>query len=238
MSLFETIINSEANAWSIIVCLVITILMAVVFGVVFTLMKRNDGFAKDVPFTYAILPVVICAITIAISVIGTKQNVNETTSRYERVLVALLAGLIMIRFRSSQKTTEELTYIFFLTVIGILNGMGYIYFGLVVYFIVLALFVGLTYFKYPIISKRNLNVKITIPEDLNYEDAFEDIFKKYTKYHSLSKVKTSDMGTMFVLNYDVVLEKHKNTKEFIDEIRQRNGNLNVVVTVKKYSQGE
>ena len=59
--------------------------------------------------------------------------------------------------------------------------------------------------------------------------------EKYTKKHNLTKVKTSDMGTMFVLNYEIILKSNVSNKEFIDEIRQRNGNLNVVLTVKKYT---
>ncbi|MGM9971424.1 MAG: DUF4956 domain-containing protein [Anaeroplasmataceae bacterium] len=238
MNLFKSIIDAKSGAGDIIICLALTIIMAVLFGVVFCLVKRHDGYAKDIPLTYAILPVVICAITLAITMIVYKENLNETSSRYERVLVALLAGLIMIRFRSSQRTTEELTYIFFLTVIGIIIGMGYIYFGILTYLLVLVLFILLYYLKYPIMSKRNLNIKVTIPEDLNYEHAFDDIFLAYTKHHQLTKVKTSDMGTMFVLNYEVVMKDGKSTKDFIDLIRQRNGNLNVVLTVKKYTQIE
>lgn len=238
MGLLESIIDSQATFWQIAVCLILTVIASVLFGVIFCLVKRNDGYAKDVPLTYAILPIVICAITLAITVIVSNQNVTETTSRYERVLVALLAGLIMIRFRSSQRTTEELTYIFFLTVVGILMGMGYIFFGMIIYLVVVAIFVLLYYFNYPIMSKRNLNIKVTIPEDLNYENVFDDIFEQYTKYHHLTKVKTSDMGTMFVLNYEVVMKDGKSTKNFIDQIRQRNGNLNVVLTVKKYTQIE
>ena len=70
---------------------------------------------------------------------------------------------------------------------------------------------------------------------MNYEHAFDDIFEKYTKYHNLTKVKTSDMGTMFVLNFEIILKNGVSNKEFIDEIRERNGNLNVVLTVKKYT---
>lgn len=236
MELFKTIIDQNSGVWPVLLCLILTLILSVGFGIAFSLIKRNEGFPKDLPFTYAILPVVICGITLAITLIVRDQSVSETTSRYERVLVALLAALVMIRFRSSQRTTEELTYIFFLVVIGLLIGMGYIGFGLILYFIVFLLLIGLYFFKYPILSKHNLNLKITIPEDLNYEDAFIDIFNEYTKYYQLTKIKTSDMGTMFVLNYEVVMKKDKNTKEFIDLLRQRNGNLNIVMTMKKYTQ--
>lgn len=238
MELFESILNKDANLAQVLICLLVTAFMAILFGVIFCLLKKNDGYAKDVPLTYAIFPLVICAITLAITVVTYKVNFNEETSRYGRVLIALLAAVVMIRFRSVQRTTEELTYIFFLTVIGLLVGMGYIYFAIVVYIIIVLIFIALYLFSYPIMSKRNLNVKITIPEDLNYESAFDDIFSEYTNYHRLTKVKTSDMGTMFVLNYEIVMKKDKSTKEFIDLIRQRNGNLNVVLTVKKFTQIE
>lgn len=236
MEFFKSIITTDSNVGIILLCLLITIALSIVFAIAFCLLKKNDGYSKEITYTYVILPVVICAITLAITFITSLSNVSENVSRYERVVVALLAALIMIRFRSIPKTTEELTYIFFLVVFALLMGMGYITFALVLYAIVLLVLITLHFLKFPLLSKNNLNLKITIPEDLNYEKAFEDIFSTYTKHHQLSKIKTSDMGTMFVLNYDVVMKKDKSTKDFIDAIRQRNGNLNVVVTIKKHSQ--
>lgn len=236
MEFFKSIITTDSNVGIILLCLLITIALSIVFAIAFCLLKKNDGYSKEITYTYVILPVVICAITLAITFITSLSNVSENVSRYERVVVALLAALIMIRFRSIPKTTEELTYIFFLVVFALLMGMGYITFALVLYAIVLLVLITLHFLKFPLLSKNNLNLKITIPEDLNYENAFEDIFSTYTKHHQLSKIKTSDMGTMFVLNYDVVMKKDKSTKDFIDAIRQRNGNLNVVVTIKKHSQ--
>lgn len=236
MEFFKSIITSEANVGIILLILLLTLALSITFSLSFCLIKKNDGYSKDITFTYVILPVVICAITLAVTYIISFSNVSENVSRYERVVVALLAALILIRFRSIPKSTEELTYIFFLVVFAILMGMGYISFGLILYAIVLIVLIVLHILKFPILSKNNLSLKITIPEDLNYEDAFDDIFSSYTSYHQLSKIKSSDMGTMFVLSYDVVMKKDKSTKDFIDEIRQRNGNLNVIVTIKRNSQ--
>lgn len=236
MEFFKSIITSEANVGIILLLLLLTLALSITFSLSFCLIKKNDGYSKDITFTYVILPVVICAITLAVTYIISFSNVSENVSRYERVVVALLAALILIRFRSIPKSTEELTYIFFLVVFAILMGMGYVSFGLILYAIVLIVLIVLHILKFPILSKNNLSLKITIPEDLNYEDAFDDIFSSYTSYHQLSKIKSSDMGTMFVLSYDVVMKKDKSTKDFIDEIRQRNGNLNVIVTIKRNSQ--
>ena len=236
MEFFKSIITSEANVGIILLLLLLTLALSITFSLSFCLIKKNDGYSKDITFTYVILPVVICAITLAVTYIISFSNVSENVSRYERVVVALLAALILIRFRSIQKSTEELTYIFFLVVFAILMGMGYVSFGLILYAIVLIVLIVLHILKFPILSKNNLSLKITIPEDLNYEDAFDDIFSSYTSYHQLSKIKSSDVGTMFVLSYDVVMKKDKSTKDFIDEIRQRNGNLNVIVTIKRNSQ--
>ena len=236
MEFFKSIITSEANVGIILLILLLTLALSITFSLSFCLIKKNDGYSKDITFTYVILPVVICAITLAVTYIISFSNVSENVSRYERVVVALLAALILIRFRSIPKSTEELTYIFFLVVFAILMGMGYVSFGLILYAIVLIVLIVLHILKFPILSKNNLSLKITIPEDLNYEDAFDDIFSSYTSYHQLSKIKSSDMGTMFVLSYDVVMKKDKSTKDFIDEIRQRNGNLNVIITIKRNSQ--
>ncbi|NTV89193.1 MAG: DUF4956 domain-containing protein, partial [Clostridiales bacterium] len=82
-------------------------------------------------------------------------------------------------------------------------------------------------------SRKNAQkvLKITIPEDLDYEGAFDDIFEAYTKSHDLRKVKTTDMGSLFELSYLVVMDSGKSQKQFIDAIRCRNGNLSIILSM-------
>ena len=209
--------------------------IGVVFGLVYCLLKQKDGYFKDVPITLAVFPFIVCGLTLAISALTYSYTGDIATVRFGRLSVALVTAFAMLKFRSQQRTTEDLTYLFGITGAALIIGMGYLWFGLVIFAVLTVLIVALYKLGYPLLSKRNLNLKVTIPEDLNYEHAFDDIFKKYTKYNNLTKVKTSDMGTMFVLNFEIILKPDVSTKEFVDEIRERNGNLNVVLTVKKYT---
>ena len=235
MKLFESIINQTPTAVQAIILLLVTVAMGVIFGMIYCLLKQRDGYFKDMPITLAVFPVIVTALTLAISALTYSYTGDIATVRFGRLSVALVTGFAMLKFRSQQRTTEDLTYLFGITGSALVIGMGYLWFGLLIYAIITIMVVVLYKCGYPLLSKRNLNLKVTIPEDLNYEHAFDDIFEKYTKYHNLTKVKTSDMGTMFVLNYEIILKSNVSNKEFIDEIRQRNGNLNVVLTVKKYT---
>ena len=235
MKLFESIINQTATPGQAILLLLVSVAIGVVFGLVYCLLKQKDGYFKDVPITLAVFPFIVCGLTLAISALTYAYTGDIATVRFGRLSVALVTAFAMLKFRSQQRTTEDLTYLFGITGAALIIGMGYLWFGLLIFGILTVLIIALYKLGYPLLSKRNLNLKVTIPEDLNYEHVFDDIFKKYTKYNQLTKVKTSDMGTMFVLNFEIILKPDVSTKEFIDEIRERNGNLNVVLTVKKYT---
>lgn len=234
--MLNSILSEQMQFFQALICLLVTAVMSIAFSVIYCFLKQRDGYTKDIPLTFALLPVIVTGLTLMIFYAMT-EVVGETTItvRYGRVAVALLSAFIVVKFRSQQRTTEDLTYIVFLTGIGLINGLGYIYFNICLYVLFLIVFILLHVFHFPFMCKRNLNLKITIPEDLNYENAFDDLFNEYTTYNNLTKIKTSDMGTMFVLNYEIVLKKGKSTKQLIDSIRQRNGNLNVVLTVKKFT---
>ena len=235
MRLFESIIKQTATPAQAILLLLVSVAIGVVFGLVYCLLKQRDGYFKDMPITLAVFPFIVCSLTLAISALTYAYTGDITTVRFGRLSVALVTAFAMLKFRSQQRTTEDLTYLFGVTGAALIIGMGYLWFGLFI-FGVLTLLVSILYkLGFPLLSKRNLNLKVTIPEDLNYEHVFDDIFEKYTKYNHLTKVKTSDMGTMFVLNFEIILKRGVSSKEFIDEIRQRNGNLNVILTVKKYT---
>ncbi len=79
-----------------------------------------------------------------------------------------------------------------------------------------------------------MQLKITVPENLNYQGLFDDILDKYTDSWDLRRVKTSDFGTLFEITYIINLKKAANQKAFIDELRCRNGNLNISLTLKEY----
>jgi len=237
MNFFDTILTDPILFWQVLAIMGIVIALSLGFGFLFCLLKQKEGYFKDVPITLVIFPIVCAAVSVAIMAISgvISDTSSGIDSRYVRAAVALLAVFVCFRFRSMQRTTEDLVYIFFSAAYSLLLGMGFIWPALLLYAVIVGLFVLFHFVGFPLLSRRNLNLKVSIPEDLNYENVFDDIFEKYTKYHELTKIKTSDMGTMFTLNYEIITKPHSSTKEMVDEIRSRNGNLNVVVTVKKYT---
>lgn len=144
--------------------------------------------------------------------------------------VAIAGAFGLVRFRSAQGSAREICVIFIAMASGLAFGMGY-----VAYAVIFLLGAGaiLLVFQNVKIWERKLNVlektlKISVPEDLNYYEAFEEILEKYTKERVLVSVKSTSMGSVFKIEYRIVLKDAKKEREMIDEIRCRNGNLEIL----------
>ncbi len=139
--------------------------------------------------------------------------------------VAVAGAFGLIRFRSAPGSAKEIGLVFLTTAIGLATGMGYVAIA-AVFFAVMAAFsllLTLTGFGAGEASEREL--KITIPETLDYDGLFDDLFAKYTRTAELDRVKTTNMGTLYELSYKITLKDSHETKSFLDDLRTRNGNL-------------
>ena len=142
--------------------------------------------------------------------------------------VAVAGAFGLIRFRSAPGSAKEIGLVFLATAIGLATGMGYVAVA-AVFFAVIALFLlVLTAAGFGAGAADERELKITIPENLDYDGLFDDLFDKYTRSAELDRVKTANMGTLYELSYKVVLRDSRQTKAFLDELRTRNGNLNIV----------
>ena len=154
--------------------------------------------------------------------------------------IAIAGAFSLVRFRSAPGTAKEICIIFISMSSGLAFGMGYIAYGVlfsVVCGAILMLFEALKIWeKKP--DQREKNIRITLPEDLDYTGVFDDIFEKYTERAELMRVKTINMGSMFRVYYNVKLKVGVKEKEFIDEIRIRNGNLEVSAERVDYRKNE
>lgn len=141
--------------------------------------------------------------------------------------VAILGAFSLIRYRSIPGTSKDLTAIFFAMAVGLANGMGYVTYSFCITAVIG--FVFLILYMLPFAEKRNdeKQLKVLIPENLNYATVFDDIFEKFTHKSELVKVRTTNLGTMFELTYIIKLKDDKEEKTFIDELRCRNGNLTI-----------
>jgi len=151
--------------------------------------------------------------------------------------VAIAGAFSLIRFRSAPGSGREIGTIFLAMAVGLALGVGYVGVAAALTVIVCAASVLLYSLPFASDGGAEKNLRISIPENLDYEGLFDDLFANYTTRHELTKVKTSGMGSVYDLSYTVVMRPHVSEKEFLDEIRCRNGNLTVglgrVSTVKE-----
>ena len=144
--------------------------------------------------------------------------------------VAVAGTFSLVRFRSVPGGAREITAVFAAMAIGLATGMGYIGVAALLCGAVGAasLLMILLHFGDPDGESRRL--RITMPEDLDYNEVFSDVFSAYTTKADLKKVKTTNLGSMFELQYDVTLRDSSQEKQFIDALRTRNGNLNILLS--------
>ena len=222
--LFDSDTTSVISVTDFLLCLGFSLVLGLVMA--FTYMYRTR-YTKSFVVTLALLPAVVCIVIMLV-------NGNVGTG------VAVAGAFSLVRFRSVPGTAKEICTLFLAMGAGLIIGMGYL--GFAVLFTVIMCAIFLLYNHIDFGSQKNSAIykifTITIPEDLDYSDIFDDIFKKFTKNHELTRVKTTNMGSLFKLTYQVVLKDPKNEKQMIDQIRCRNGNLEIAVTKQETTVSE
>lgn len=214
--IFDSDLITVISVKDFLLCMGVALAIGVFFAAVYT---YKNHYTKSFLLTLAVLPAVVSVVIMMVN-----GNVGAG--------VAVAGAFSLVRFRSVPGTAKEIAAIFLAMGTGLIIGMGYL--G---YASLFALIMGaavLIYQKLGETMKRKPDsgkvLRVTIPEDLNYTDVFDDLFEKYTLQHELSVVKTTNMGSMFKLTYNIILKDLAKEKEFIDEIRCRNGNLEVSIS--------
>ena len=227
--MLETIISSTTGeSFTLINSLLVigtSIILGILISIVYMKTHEKDNFNSGFSTTLIMLPVII---SIIILLVG--NNVARAFS--------LAGAFSIIRFRSAPGDPKDIAYIFFTLAIGLTCGMGYITYAVLFTLILSAVMIGLHITKFTEPKDKTMQLKITIPEDLNYEGIFEDILNNYTNYYNIQRVKTRDFGSLFELTYIINLKHNINQKSFIDELRCRNGNLNITLTLFNTSFSE
>lgn len=219
--MLETIISSTTGESITLANTLIVIFSSIALGVAISfvyMMTNKDTSNQSFTTTLIILPVVIAMIILLVG--------NNVASAF-----SLAGAFSIIRFRSAPGSPKDIAYVFFTLAVGLTCGMGYIGYAVIFTTILCAVMVIIEFTDFATPKNKSMQLKITIPEDLNYEDAFEDILSKYANSYSIERIKTRDFGALFELNYKVQLKQDVNQKKFIDELRCRNGNLNIVLTL-------
>lgn len=165
--------------------------------------------------TLAILPAVVQAVIMLV-------NGNLGTG------VAVMGAFGLVRFRSAPGNAREIGSVFLAMAIGLATSMGYLGIAVLLLLIIGAAILILTEIPFGSQSFSQKELKVTIPENLDYAGIFDDLFEKYTKSAELMKVRTTNMGSLYELCYRIELKKEEEEKAMLDDIRCRNGNLTIV----------
>jgi hypothetical protein len=224
-TLFNSILTNTSSEITVMSA-VVTMLIGLVFGgiIAFTYYKTQSDalYQRSMAVTLLMLPVILSVIIVFIG-----SNIARAFS---------LAGtLSIIRFRSAPGDPKDIGYIFFDIAAGLSCGVGLYGYGAVFVLILCAVMFmteRLRFFERKTINKK---LKITVPENLNFDGTFDEILKKYTISYTLEKIKTTELGSLFEVCYNLNMQKNQDEQEFLNELRCRNGNLNIILSVSPQS---
>lgn len=213
--MFDTIIPASGlDAATSLICTGTSLALGILAAVLYRLGTKR--YSKSLAITLIVLPTLV-------------QTVIMMVNGSVGAGLAVMGAFSLVRFRSAPGSAKDISFIFYAMCIGLATGMGYITFAVLLAVIVgsaLAILSFIPAFKND--RKRKL-LRITIPEDMNYTDAFTDIFDEYLTSNELVSVKTTAMGTLFDLRYEIVEKDASREKELIDKLRTRNGNLTISI---------
>lgn len=194
------------------------VLLGLIIGIAYMFMCRKERYNRDFIIGLVILPAIVAAVILLIG-----SNVARAFS--------MAGAFALVRFRSVPGSAKDIAIVFFAMASGLACGLGYVTFACVFVVIMIVILILLTVINFAQPHTDIKQLRITIPESLNYSDVFNDVMNKFTEKAELRKVKITNMGTMFELSYNVVVKDSVNEKEFIDNLRMRNGNLNISLSV-------
>ena len=211
--LFDSSTTSVISVSEFLLCIVVSLVLGFFLSFVYS---YKSYATKSFMVTLALLPAIVCVVIMMVN-----GNVGAG--------VAVAGAFSLVRFRSVAGSAKEIGTIFLAMGAGLICGMGYlayaVLFTVILGLVMLALNAG--GFGETKVSEKDKTLRITIPEDLSYNNVFDDLFEKYTEKHEIVSVKTSNMGSLYKLQYKLTLKNLEDEKEFMDELRVRNGNLEI-----------
>ena len=211
-----TVASTSLTVSTMAICLCTALLCGIIIAIMY---KMTTSTTRSFMTTICILPSIVMSVIMLVN-----GNLG--------IGVAVAGSFSLVRFRSLPGKANDIAVIFLAMACGLAAGVGYIYFALVMAVVISLCNLLLNHASFFDTQRKYRNLKITIPEDLDYANTFDDILKKYTSRYHLNGVKTVNLGTMYLLNYEITLKDVDAEKQMIDELRCRNGNLTISSVLK------
>lgn len=200
-----------------------SIICSLIIGLSYMFIRRKNGYRPSVVATILLLAPIS---SILMLVIG-----NNTARA-----LSVGGGIALIRYRSNFADSKDLAYIYLTMAVGVANGTGLVMIAILSTIIVSSLSLLIHSIGFGTKNFSSMQLRITIPEDMNYYGVFDDIFDKYCKGYELQSIKTTDFGTLIELRYIINMRNASLQKQMVDQLRTRNGNLTVMLTRKNFEE--
>ena len=213
-TLLSSVLGSPMTLTGFLICIISALILGVLAALVFS---AGSKYTSSWKISIALLPAVVSVVIMMVN-----GNIGAG--------LAVAGTFALVRFRSQPGSAKEVTGLFFAVSLGLMCGMGYVGIAVIFFVVISAATLVLAKIRFGEADASVRNLTINIPENLDYDTIFDDLFDEYLKMCRIMKIKTTNMGTLYELHYEVILKDEKRTKEFIDELRVRNGNLNIILS--------
>lgn len=210
----------------VLACILSGLVIGVLIGLVYMFTHRKTGYTQSYVLAMPMLSGLVATILVIMCILASGVGVTAA--------ISLTGAFSLVRFRSAPGDPRDIAYVFFAMVMGTVCGVGFIGYAFLIFFIMAAVLILFNVINFAAPKTQDMTLKVTIPENLNYNGLFDKVFDKYTTSYLLRRVKTTDFGTLFDLIYSVRVRTDADQKKFIDDIRALNGNLNVTLVLYKY----
>ncbi len=211
---------SEIKPSEFFLCVGAALLIGVLISLIYMATHRKEGYSQSYVITMIMLPTIVSLILLLI---------NTAAGA-----LSLAGAFTLVRFRSVAGDPKDIAYVFYAMAAGVACGLGYVGYGIIFFIVIGIILYALSAINFGGTNVNHMTLKISIPEDLDYQGVFEPVLSRYTTFHKLRRVKTTNFGTLFELIYSVDVEDRIDQKKFIDELRTLNGNMTINLVFFKY----
>lgn len=219
--IFSSAIGEQLNIGSILIIMLVALVLGVIISLSYMLAHRKTGHSQEFMITLVMLPAIISILIMLIS-----NNVAYALS--------LGGAFTLIRFRTTLRETKDLSFLFFSVAVGLACGMGFLGYAAVFAIILCIVMIALEWLNYGAVKKNELTLKVSVPENINYQGVFDEVLNRYAKSWYMKRVKTIDFGALFEISFRLTIDGKIDQKALIDDIRTLNGNLPVQITIHEY----
>lgn len=212
----ETTSTLNITLSNALICIATALILGLIISVIYIFTNRKKRFSTNFAITLVLLPALV---SIVIILVG--SDIARAFS---------IAGVFaLVRFRSVPGDSKDISHVLFAMAIGLASGLGYIAFAAITTIIIGVVYFILMISKFGVIKNIEKTLRVTIPENLNYQGAFDDLFDEFANNIYLDRVRTTNLGSMYELTYQIIFKNGADEKKFIDELRCRNGNLSIIL---------